>query len=370
MSNNDWSWWASSDWHLGHKKVGSAVIASNIGKYLDEIAPLICEVDHIFVAGDVFDHLLEWPSKALTLSTMAIYRLCCMAGKAGVKISVLEGTPSHDWRQSEIFLSFSDVCDISYHDTLSISNEADGRRFLFIPDEWRDTTEQTYAEVLELMQAEGLTKVDAIIMHGLFEHQAPVGIQGIQVHEAENYLALTDGPIHIGHHHTHSIEGRIVAQGSPERLTHGQEEEKGTVFGKMVNGEVSYKFTPNKHSTIFKTLKLNGKSHDDNFLIVKRELNKLTGRRAHIRLQYVGKSENILSLRELTMLYPQHIFTEQLPKTPQKETPQPFTSRDTGLHLSRDVFERVLSVVGSTVGTVPADMLLAMLRELDERVNN
>ena len=63
-------------------------------------------------------------------------------------------------------------------------------------------------------------------MHGMFGYQLPLGVP-IHHHDERRYLDLVEGYIFIGHVHTPSRYKRILAQGSYDRLAHGQEEEKG-----------------------------------------------------------------------------------------------------------------------------------------------
>ena len=79
------------------------------------------------------------------------------------------------------------------------------------------------------MITSGLTKVDYAVMHGQFDYQLPKHITGMPRHDSQKYLDIVKHYIFIGHIHTHSVYDRIIAQGSFDRLTHGQEEPKGYV---------------------------------------------------------------------------------------------------------------------------------------------
>jgi len=133
-------------------------------------------------------------------------------------LRVLEGTPSHDRRQSRQFKIVKALLgiemDLKYVDTLSIEhNEKFDCTFLYLPDEWRGCNEQTKEEVKRLLVQHNLESVDFAFMHGSFPHQLP-NIKHIPVHDPEFYLSIVNKYIFIGHIHVMSQYERILAQGS------------------------------------------------------------------------------------------------------------------------------------------------------------
>jgi hypothetical protein len=133
--------------------------------------------------------------------------------------------------------------DLKYVTTLSIEYiERFGINVLYVPDEWEPTTEKTLAQVRELLRAKGLDYVDYAIMHGQFEYQLPAHVKAPS-HDSEAYLKIVKELVFIGHVHTYSRYKRIVAQGSFDRLTHGEENPKGHVrFYKRTNGDLDLEF--------------------------------------------------------------------------------------------------------------------------------
>ena len=75
-------------------------------------------------------------------------------------------------------------------------------------------------------------EVDIAIMHGQFHYQFP-RIKLDSSHDEQEYLNMVKHYIHIGHIHTHSSYDRIIAQGSFDRIAHGEEENKGCVVAKI-----------------------------------------------------------------------------------------------------------------------------------------
>jgi hypothetical protein len=158
--------------------------------------------------------------------------------------------------------------DVDYISTLHIEQMADlGVNVLYIPDEWDIDPGNTYKQVKGLMQELSLSQVDIAIMHGQFTYQIPNAPATIPRHSEELYLGIVKHYIHIGHIHTHSYFDRIIAQGSFDRLAHGEEEAKGGVYVciRGNNGYVdkSYTFIENPNALIFKTINVRGESLDD-----------------------------------------------------------------------------------------------------------
>lgn len=192
------------------------------------------ELDMIIIAGDFFDKGLELSDDNVLLIQEFIRDLLELCKLHKVKLRVLEGTPSHDRKQSLQFGFVNGImgdngADFKYINELSIVYEEDlDLNFLYVPDECYPTTAEIWEEVQNLLKEKGLEKVDFAIMHGAFRYQYP-DIQTIDCHDEKNYLGITKYNIFIGHVHTMSSYERIVAQGSFDRLEHGYEEPKGFV---------------------------------------------------------------------------------------------------------------------------------------------
>lgn len=245
---------AISDIHLGHRNTPTEHITKNLYHYL---ANELKDSKYLFIAGDLFDRLLTIPdgNVAEIISFMSWLLRECV--RYNVKLRVLEGTPSHDWQQNKLFetLAFNNAIatDIRYYDTLAIDTEEDGLNILYIPDEYSDYTSTTLNEVHQLLEKKGLTQVDLAIMHGMFEFQLPEHIRGnLSVHDSEAYLKIVKGYIIIGHDHRHKSKDRIYVPGSFDRLTHGEEEDKGYLVFDIDKKTIDFKV--NKESFIYLTI--------------------------------------------------------------------------------------------------------------------
>jgi hypothetical protein len=127
---------------------------------------------------------------------------------------------------------------------------------LYIPDEWSDSVDETYSQVLSQMEQLNIKKVDIVIMHGQFKYQLVNAPDSIPKHDEMSYLDITKYFIHIGHVHKHSIFERILAQGSFDRLTHGEEEDKGFMLVHIDGHKSTFYFVVNTQAKIYKTINI------------------------------------------------------------------------------------------------------------------
>lgn len=251
-----------SDVHLGHKRNSTESIILSLDKnFLGN--PDVAKSDIIFIAGDLFDGLLAPTAVEKALIYLWFHRLVKFCLRHAIMLRILEGTPSHDWKQSEIFTTLHFITetgiDFKYVKTLSIEYiEKYNINVLYMPDEWRHTAEETLTDVKELMKSKGLEKVDLGVFHGHFEYQLP--IPSPSGHSSDEYLKLTNGLIFIGHVHNSSRFGRIVAQGSFDRLNHGEEVAKGFVIADYDTEtfESTVFFIENKDARIYNTYDVQG----------------------------------------------------------------------------------------------------------------
>lgn len=297
----------ASDLHLGHRQNHASAMVKGLNRYLCD-DKLLAETDVLFLAGDVFDSLLPGNSDQLEFIYDWIINLLNQCAKHDVILRVLEGTPSHDWKQSWRFEAFNthlgSRVNLKYVRDLSIEHiEPLGISVLYVPDEYNDTTEKTLTQAKNLIRQQGLSKVDVAIMHGNFDYQLPPFVPA-QKHSAEEYLALVNGPIFIGHHHTHSSMERIIAQGSFDRTAHGQEEAKG--FAK-----VHYQGTPDfKWEFVENELACRYVTVDCNNLSITEILDKLDDRLrtvpdySHVRIHAETTNPIFTNIEVVTSRYP------------------------------------------------------------------
>lgn len=248
-----------SDVHLYHDRTKTEHIVLGLLKALPDSEKLR-DIDIIFISGDLFDHSVFMPNKDTFHVLKFVYHLLNMCVKYDIILRVLEGTPSHDWKQSKIIMDINShlpkPVDARHVTNLSIEHiEPLGIDVLYVPDEWGSGCSSTFLEVKKLLEVHNLEKVDLSIMHGCFNYQFPVNLVGKpDVHDEKSYLDITRYLIIIGHYHTPSIYERIYVPGSFDRLKHGEEEPKGyLMFNIYDTGAYDVEFIENKDAMIYKT---------------------------------------------------------------------------------------------------------------------
>lgn len=268
-----------SDVHLGNNRVPARDTIASLDREFpanDRLAIL----DIVFIGGDLFDRLLNLPDDAVSEIKMWMARFLRRCKRFDVVVRVLEGTPSHDWKQNRIFVEINEMaeigCDLKYHSILEIDRiERFGIDVLYVPDEWEFETDDTWKQVCGLLNEKGLDKVDFAIMHGAFDYQLPSHVQA-PTHDEDRYLSIVRHYILIGHIHRHLPKGRIIPNGSFDRLAHGEQEDKGYVrLTVRKDGDDDIVFMPNSHAKRFDTVDCSGMEIADALKAVEKVCNEL-----------------------------------------------------------------------------------------------
>lgn len=252
-----------SDVHFGHRRTPTNVIIEHINQMFEDNKNF-ADIDALFIAGDLFHTKLELPSHDGSLVIMFMLNLANFCAKNKITLRLLEGTASHDWKQGRIIeevIKGSNInVDFKYIQTITIENiESLGKNVLFLPDNWEP--KEAMDAIDKLMKEKQLSKVDLTIMHGQFPYQLPM-IDSIHSYPETYFLNITKGLIHPGHIHTHSVFDRIIAQGSIDRISHGEEEDKGLLLVSIDGNSYQWKFIKNKHAKMFKTIKIKNNDID------------------------------------------------------------------------------------------------------------
>lgn len=248
-----------SDIHLGHRRVPTSFTIKSMREEFDYFSDKYGYLDAIFIPGDFFDDKMDTNSVDYHEVLHFVGDLMRFCQRKSVILRVLEGTPSHDWGQSQIFRTVYELLkldfDFKYVDQIYIETLAgSGLSVLYIPDEINHDAQITYQEVRDLMKEEGMEQVDLAMMHGMFHYQLR-GFTSPASHTESDYLGIVKYFINIGHVHTYSKYDRIIAQGSWDRLKHKEEEDKGMVevVLDLTTGTGSSRFIKNENAMIFKT---------------------------------------------------------------------------------------------------------------------
>lgn len=298
-----------SDVHMGHGRVPTAKIVEWLDKIFNDDALLFLTV--IVISGDLFDRRLPHDSDDARLVARWAAKFLRRAAKFKVAIRILEGTPSHDNRQSRWLLEYNEMmrvnADIRYYDEITIDELIPGGpSTLYIPDEVHHDANQTWLDVQEYMRRTGYKTVDFAVMHGMFTFQEP--IRSVASHLEERYESIVNHRIMIGHHHTHARSGKIVVPGSVERLRYNEEEDKGHYqfsFSKE-RGVFDQFLVVNDQATIFTTFDVEGWSFEKVCKLVKKHEHLPNG--SNLRFKLSRKDESYVSLSKIKSMFPHFNF--------------------------------------------------------------
>ena len=301
-----------SDLHFGHKMNTISTMADNLVFFLNRYQPLLKDIDILFLAGDIFDNYIPSYTDTYLKITKVLIEVIKWCQHYKVKLRVLEGTPSHDWRQasviSTIIKDLEIKIDYKYIDKVDIEYMEDYKiNILYVPDQVKPKGEEVYKEVQKTLKEKSLNQVDIAIMHGQFHYQFPK-LKLDSSHNEEDYLSIVKHYIHIGHIHKHSFKDRIIAQGSFDRIAHGEEEDKGGVLTKISledREKDEWIFLVNPHAMVFKTLNYLNQNTEELIQLLRKDLKHLKGG-SSIRLIIEESSRELIktkAFKELTQAY-------------------------------------------------------------------
>lgn len=318
-----------SDIHTGHRRTKTEHILSNLTTHIANDR-FMASIDILFIAGDFYDELLAAPSQEHSLIDQWIGRLLKHAHRHKVCVRVLEGTISHDRGQSISFVTINEVlqqdgmgADLKYVDTLSIEYmEKFGIHVLYVPDEWRPNNQDTLDEVRQLLRANNLNQVDIAIMHGCFPHQLPQGLDHVPVHDDVAYSEIVKSLIFIGHHHTNTVSGKIHAQGSFDRLGHGEEEPKGFYRATLApDGTYTVEFIENKNAAQYISIECDADEMVDNLMAID-AVAKKTPSGAHMRIVAHHNSPIHANMAVIKERWPGYTWTVKVTGKEKAKDPQ------------------------------------------------
>jgi DNA repair exonuclease SbcCD nuclease subunit len=90
-----------SDIHLGHDKNKTEDIILNLRRFFKTYNSKLKTLDLLTISGDIFDKLLTTNSADYHLAYEWLTELVLLCKRYGIKLRILEGTPSHDWQQAQ-----------------------------------------------------------------------------------------------------------------------------------------------------------------------------------------------------------------------------------------------------------------------------
>ena len=266
ISTSTFKWLWLQDIHFGVTSVPVGAISESF-KYVYSAAKRR-GITKVVLGGDTTDRPLTLANEYASEYMQFIVWFLKDAFENDIEIIIIEGTPSHDWKQARLFEQMKEELKIDvklvYISKLAIINLEDFGNVLIVPDQWKPNVNLTYNEVLTLLKEKGLEKVDYAFMHGSFKFQVPKFLQSrLDVHDEEHYCEIVNKGVFIGHEHSYSTYKHIYCAGSLERTKHGQEEEKGGFFVEERNDKLFVEFIRNAKAQIFKDVLVDGLSSDE-----------------------------------------------------------------------------------------------------------
>lgn len=251
------------DVHLGHRKTSTEEVIAGLKKSI--LAEDLPTVSCIAFQGDLFDRDLQLSVECVTDIHQFFAWLLRLCKEYGIWLRVLEGTPSHDWKQSRLLITLNKLldvgCDVQYVERLCVDFLPNGLSVLYVPDEWSIDPLDTLRQAKDAIKAAGLEQVDFVFMHGAFEYQLPDHL-GIATHSSALWQELVKYLILCGHIHQYSRYGKIAVAGSHNRLAHNEESPKGHLRVELKGERVKTTFVENVDAKIYRTIDCVGLSLD------------------------------------------------------------------------------------------------------------
>lgn len=338
------------DVHLGHPNTETEMVVRNIRTLIPDNSKT-AEVDLIIIAGDLWHTLLSFSDDSVYIGQMLIGYLLQLCIKYDIVLRILEGTPSHDWRQSREFITQNEKlekkADVRFITDLSIEHvEKLGISILYVPDEWRSTCSETWQDILVLMEQQRIEKVDFAVVHGTFPHQMPSYLHDIlDMHDPHKFMSIVRKYIFAAHIHIHAMWERIIGAGSTDRLCHGEEEPKGIIRVTIKNGcDDIIEFIENKNAKKYVTIDCHELDTDAVLKVVKEKIDELPNG-SFVRIRANKLDQAVGAYHAFMDLYPQ--FQWSLSVDDRSEKPSVLELEDRRreiqtVHLSRENLSTLL----------------------------
>lgn len=330
-----------SDVHLGHRKTPTYAIIATLYRYV--VNPVaMAQLDALLITGDLFDRLLNLPMSEVSQIDELLTKLLRLAAKFNVAVRVLEGTPSHDWRQSKRMVDINTNnqigADLIYVDELTIMEDPTlGLTIGYIPDEWRTSHAQTTNEFIELMATKGYQQIDLLLMHGMFLFQIPANVH-IPAFDQEVFSPLVRYHIYIGHDHKYKTWRNITVPGSTERLAQNENSPKGLVIADLVDGKFYSKFIENKEAMLYDTLRLETTTDEDALPLIEQQIGSMAAHGDGYLKVILPKTTNLrqwIKERQATTVIQLSVELVNMAEQAIVESDE-FTLKDTAIHITVD----------------------------------
>lgn len=300
-----------TDFHFGSSRTPSLSTLKGV-KHAWPDSPEMAKYDLFLIGGDWMDRLINLSQQSAYEAQEAAIHILTICKKYNIKLRIVEGTCSHDRRQSIMFTELNDRleigCDLKYFQDLAIEFIDDlNLSILYLPDEWHHDSNETLRQAQELIKANGLQKVDIAVVHGGFKYQFPLELPSL--HDEVAWSELVNYAILSGHIHAHSRCLKVICGGSFNRNNHDEDGPKGHIRMEITKGRVrKINFVDNPYAKIYKTINIFDLEIQDVLDLIA-QLGSLPDGSA-IRLEH-RDPDPIKAIREtVEAVYPRYIFSD------------------------------------------------------------
>ena len=295
-----------SDFHFGSKRSSSHEMAF---AFAETIFPLLPTTNLFNLNGDFFDDILSFDHLGFDPIHRVVMQLFQLCERYNVTVRLLQGTWTHDRTQCKRIVEFYESGNYTFNfkfiDKIEIEEIAfkeRALRFCYVPDNMPFTNSTGIIEVIkDLMMTRGWDNLDYACLHGFTDFTFPKVLnKATHVVYEEHQFDFITKLIDVGHVHQHRAVGKMVSNGSFDRLCHGEEEPKGLVQIDDYPSSWTLRFIHNKHPAIFNTVKipLGAETQDVSKIIDDHMVTINTVRRINLRFELFD-----LSLREAIQTY-------------------------------------------------------------------
>lgn len=254
---------ATADLHFGNLRLDACSVYDKLRKYL---YPQLQDAHLFIIAGDLLDMLVTVGSNAHYFASKFIKDVFTLSARTGMTVRLLSGTYTHDRDQLPVFKTLAlpktkfKIVDTIDCEVIQGFNSVNGYvdydlAIGYLPDNlsYKDSAD-AIAHLKRIMECKGVSTLETIICHGTFEHIVRPGVPCPPCTYKIAQFDFVKGPIICGHIHTSSRKHNVYYCGSFDRMSHGEEENKGYYVFLDTDGSWKAKFVVDEDANKFITV--------------------------------------------------------------------------------------------------------------------
>ena len=373
---------AAGDFHFGNPRLRGDDLYERLRKYL---YPELEGAQLLLLTGDIYNQLTTVSSNANYYVMRFIRDIFAISAQTSMQVRILHGTYSHDRDQVRLLEAFA------YEKTRAkVINNIEGEvltdwqptpstplRILYLPDNLQyKTSSEVVEHIKDVYTCLGWDKADLILGHGAFAHALNCAEDHLPpcTYTIEQFKPLvTDtGIIVMGHIHTPSHRANVYYCGSFDRMSHGEEENKGFYVFTRKDNRWTSRFCVNQDSYKFITITPQGDTVDQRTTDLANKLHTAFDgvKFGWVRVVYDEPELRGTYQRICASLYPNIIFTGKSSKDTVSST---IELADINLELADDIRPNVNNLGElvyqflldtNLIGSTPKDTILTTVNNL------